>query len=226
MEPRSNPRICIAEKLFAAEVLLAQSGGRLGRSFSSPSGGLYFSILIPSSFISDPALITAKAAVAVSTAIEKNTGLDCKIKWVNDVYINGKKCSGILSEGILDMELQCLDSVIVGIGINVNSTRSEYPEELWNIVTTVYDESGKKTDRLALLKDILSFLLSSQKDFISEYRKRCFILGKEIKYVRNGKVFSALAKDVDEMAHLVVIAEDGKEEILSSGEVSLNLKSI
>ena len=84
MAARSNPRICIAEKLFAAEVLLAQSAGegkRLGRSFSSPSGGLYFSIPIPPSFISDPALITAKAAVAVSTAIEKNTGLDCKIKW-------------------------------------------------------------------------------------------------------------------------------------------------
>ena len=65
MEPRSNPRICIAEKLFAAEVLLAQSAGegkRLGRSFSSPSGGLYFSIPIPPSFISDPALITAKGS--------------------------------------------------------------------------------------------------------------------------------------------------------------------
>ena len=207
---------------------LAQSGGRgrLGRSFSSPSGGLYFSILIPSSFISDPALITAKAAVAVSTAIEKNTGLDCQIKWVNDVYINGKKCSGILSEGILDMELQCLESVIVGIGINVNSSRSSYPEELWDIITTVYDESVKKTDRLVLLKDIITFLLSSQNDFISEYRKRCFILGKKIKYVRNGKVFSALAKDVDDMAHLIVVSEDGKEEVLSSGEVSLNLKSI
>ena len=149
--------------LFCSE---REKRGRLGRSFSSPSGGLYFSILISSSFISDPALITAKAAVAVITAIEKNTGLDCKIKWVNDVYINGKKCSGILSEGILNMDLQCLESVIVGIGINANSTRLAYPEELWDIITTVYDESGKKTDRLVLLKDILSFLLSTQNDFI------------------------------------------------------------
>lgn len=93
--------------------------GRLGRSFDSPLSGIYLSMVIKPSF--DPmlsTLITNAAAVAVSEAIDEVCGLESRIKWVNDIYISGKKVCGILSEGLTDFETGQIESIIVGIGIN------------------------------------------------------------------------------------------------------------
>ena len=197
--------------------------GRLGRSFSSPDGGLYFSIYLPSEMLSDGDLITTNAALAVALALEEETGHPVDIKWVNDLYINGKKFTGILTEGIVDLELGGLDGAIIGIGINVNTSFCDYPEDLRGIITTLKEEYGHSFDRLSILRKAVSNVIAYQKkDYLSEYKRRCFILGSEITVNRMGKKRMALAKDIDERARLVVEYEDGSREALSSAEVSLH----
>ncbi|MFR4357638.1 MAG: biotin--[acetyl-CoA-carboxylase] ligase, partial [Clostridia bacterium] len=103
--------------------------GRLGRSFFSPREGIYLSIVIKPDFdVSKSVLVTSAAAVAVANAIEKVCGLESKIKWVNDVYIDGKKVCGILTEGISDFETGQIEHLILGIGIN--TTVKDFPAEL------------------------------------------------------------------------------------------------
>ena len=101
--------------------------GRLGRSFFSPKGGVYFSVVIPGSDIPSPDLLTISASLAASRVIERLTGLSTAIKWVNDIYVGGKKVVGILTEGIVNMELGGLDKAIVGIGINLSGQSSSIP---------------------------------------------------------------------------------------------------
>lgn len=207
-------------------VTRTQNGGRgrLGRSFSSPDGGLYLSIYLPSGMLAEGDLITTNAALAVARAVEDESGKEVGIKWVNDLYMGGRKFTGILTEGIVNLELGGLDGAVIGIGINVNSTMDDYPDELRTIVTTLREECGHSFDRLSLLRNVVSNVIDYQKrDFIDEYRKRCFILGSHITVDRMGLKRPAIALDVDERARLVVRYEDdGSIAVLSSAEVSLH----
>ena len=102
-----------------------QGRGRLGRSFLSEEGGLYMSLLLrPTLSPEDTALITPIAALAVAEAIEKHTAHTASIKWVNDVYCNGKKVCGILTEAKIDPVSLKTDFVIVGVGLNVYMAKS------------------------------------------------------------------------------------------------------
>ena len=98
--------------------------GRLGRQFHSPEGGLYLSTLLRPAYAEG---ITCRAAVAAARAIESLCDLRVDIKWVNDLYVNGRKVAGILAEGILDAD-GALTAVVLGIGINVGAT--DFPDEL------------------------------------------------------------------------------------------------
>lgn len=201
-----------------------QSGGRgrLGRSFSSPKGGVYFSLVLPSSMVGEVDLITTRAALAVALAVEEVCGIECSIKWVNDLYVGGRKFVGILTEGIVNLELGGLDKVVIGIGINLNTTLSDYPEDLGGIVTTIADQTGRRHDRLLVLQKAVENVIEYQKkDFLDEYRRRCFVLGRDVFVLKGGKSEPAHALDVDEKAHLVVRYPDGRTESLSSAEVSL-----
>ena len=93
--------------------------GRVGRSFESPAGsGMYLSVCFKRAFSpEDVGLITAFTAVAVRESIQELCGLECGIKWVNDLYYSGKKLCGILSEGSIDPESRMLQNVVIGIGI-------------------------------------------------------------------------------------------------------------
>ena len=211
-----------------AVVVNTQTGGkgRLGRHFSSPEGGVYFSLVLPSDMCGEIDLITTRAALAVSMAIDKVCGVETEIKWVNDIYLGNRKCVGILTEGIVNLELGGLDKVIIGVGINLNSTLSDFPEELHDILTTVKDETGKEYSKLEMLKVAIEEIIGIQKkSFIEEYRKRSFVLGNPVWVIRNGERVAADAIDVDEKAHLVVRYLDGRVEHLSSAEVSLRLRN-
>ena len=104
-----------------AVVAAKQEGGRgrLGRSFFSPEGGVYMSLVISGSSVSAPDMITTAASLGTARAIEALTGIECSIKWVNDIYIRGRKAVGILTEGIVNMEEGGLDKAIIGIGVNL-----------------------------------------------------------------------------------------------------------
>ncbi len=199
--------------------------GRLGRAFVSPYGsGLYISALIrPAISAADCGKVTAFAAVATAQAVEELCGMPVDIKWVNDLYMNGRKICGILTEGSVGMENGELDYVIIGIGVNV--TRHAFPKELDGIASSVEVESGKKIDRCALAGGILKRLKGAEealKDgaFIDEYRARSCVIGKTV--IVNGD-YEAKVKGIADDCSLR-LERDGEEMYFAAGEITLKLK--
>ncbi len=209
------------------EVLIAKTQtngrGRLGRSFYSPDDtGLYMSILLRPLFSAEKALyITTAAAAAVSEAIDVVTGRSSEIKWVNDIYLDGKKVCGILTEASIDFESGGLQYAVLGIGVNVST--KDFPEELKNIASDI----GGNRRMLPILSAEIIRRFSAYYDalgtlsFLGSYRERSLLIGKDISFEKSGKIMRAKAVDIDEKARLVVVTESGERIALSSGEVTL-----
>ncbi|HNX64097.1 MAG TPA: biotin--[acetyl-CoA-carboxylase] ligase [Oscillospiraceae bacterium] len=203
--------------------------GRLGRSFYSPErSGLYVSIILrPTLSLESSTLITSCISVAVAKAIEKVSGLNAKIKWVNDIFINGKKVCGILTEAGIDVESGSLDYAVVGIGINVSTKK--FPEILKDKATSLELEAKKTISRSVLCAEILNSIEKEldgieSKDFLSEYVSRSNILGQEITVISGETSYPATAVGIDKDARLIVKTKDGAEKTLNSGEISIRAK--
>jgi len=203
--------------------------GRLGRGFYSPANtGIYMSILLrPKLTVEDSLFITTSAAVAVAKSIEKVTDCEAKIKWVNDIYCNGKKVCGILTEAGIDFEGGGLEYAVLGIGINVSKPKEGFPDELKNIATAICGRNKYSSDlRSQLVAEILNnfriyYENISKKLFLAEYRERSLLIGKEIIVISGEKSERALALEIDNRARLIVKLSDGEVKTLSSGEVSI-----
>lgn len=218
------------------KVLIAeeQTGGRgrQGRQFySPPNTGIYMSILLrPKLTVEDALFITTSAAAAVAKAIEMVTGCEAIIKWVNDIYCNGKKVCGILTEAGVDFEGGGLEYCIVGIGINVARPVEDFPEELKDVATGIFENRMYSADlRSRLAATILNLFWEyyrefSGKAFIEEYRKRSFLIGKEIDVLTGDRTEQATALDIDERARLIIKLTDGEIKALTSGEVSVRVR--
>ena len=202
--------------------------GRRGRAFYSPSDtGIYMSILLRLDLpFSQSVLITTAASVAVCRAIETVCGISCGIKWVNDVYIHGQKIAGILTEAITDVESGGIDSMIVGIGVNVST--QTFPEEVGNVAASLYDGTQTQSVRNALAAEIYREMmdLSAQlpdKGFLEEYRKRSIVIGASIRYTKRNEWLTGKAVDIDADGGLVVESDTEGRITLSSGEISIRL---
>ena len=199
--------------------------GRLGRSFSSEKGvGIYASLVVRPKSTESALKLTALMGIALCRAIEKLTELSPKIKWVNDIEIEGKKLAGILAEGEFD-EKGKLKYVIIGFGINI--LQRDFGE-LSDIATSV-EEHTAPPKKEKIFKQILHefFKVYDKKSYTDEldyYKSHSSVLGKEITVLRKGESFSARAKDIDESFSLI-IERDGVTELLSSAEVSIRRKS-
>lgn len=191
--------------------------GRTGKSFYSPDGtGLYMTLLIKANPKAD--LITPAAAVAVCKAIEESTDISPSIKWVNDIFVDGKKVCGILSECF------CIDGVTyIAVGVGVNLTTKEFPSELTQASSLGID-CEKDSLALEIATGITDYIENPDNGYVlSEYKKRLFVIGKTITYKKNGNVYTARVEGINELCNLCVITEDGKQDILSSGEISIRL---
>jgi BirA family biotin operon repressor/biotin-[acetyl-CoA-carboxylase] ligase len=202
--------------------------GRKGKSFFSPASGLYISFLLrPKIAAEDALLITTASAVAVSRAIESVFQKKCEIKWVNDIYINGKKVCGILTEASLDFEGGGLFYAVPGIGVNLSDPEGGFPEELQEIACSLMGNKPcpeeKKIQFVSELCNQFFCVYDSlpQKDFMKEYRQRSFLIGKYVNVLHPSGNRQARVLDVDENAHLVVEYSDGQQQALSSGDVSV-----
>lgn len=203
--------------------------GRMGRSFYSPaSTGIYLSLILrPKLNIEDSLLITTSAAVAVAKAIEELTQEDVQIKWVNDLFMNGKKVCGILTEASLNVENGGLEYAIVGIGVNVNT--KDFPDDIKEVAGSVFSEKPKDQPTMSILAaNILNNMAEAMdkltdRSYLEEYKKRSFFLGKEIYVLKGKETLSAKAIDIDDRARLVVIYQDASIETLTSGEVSIRI---
>lgn len=204
--------------------------GRRGRSFYSPADtGLYLSILLrPDGMTPDQAVkITTMAAVAVCEAVEEISGKETWIKWVNDIYQEGRKISGILTEASVSMENGSVESVILGIGINVYPPESGFPEDIRETAGSAFD--GKQNDgKNRLAAGVLNYFFKEYEridrtDYVEKYRAKSLVVGKEITILSPSGNRQATALDVDQDCHLIVRYENGQTERLSSGEISIRL---
>lgn len=201
--------------------------GRRGRSFYSPKDtGLYLSIILrPEEALRKSILITAAVAVAVSSAIDEIAGVHTQIKWVNDIYLHGKKISGTLTEAITDIESGEIRHIITGIGINCNTTN--FPDSAGAAAGSI----GFPLSRNALAARIIDRVLEESaqlqnRAFLSEYRRRSMVLGKGIDVypLLDAPPFPATAEDIDENGGLIIRCPDGHRETLSSGEITIRVK--
>lgn len=210
--------------------------GRLGRPFYSPEeSGIYLSIVYANENITKPAVITASAGVAVARALKKVYNADAKIKWVNDVFVDGKKVCGILTEGVANFETGMIDAAIVGIGINITTNKNQ-PKELKNIAGSVIScEKNRKQAELCaeVINEFLLILDGGAEEIkksMQEYKARSFLIGKEIEISpvinTEDKNYKCVVQDVTEDAKLVVKLKNGEIKILDSGEVSIHSKIV
>lgn len=199
--------------------------GRRGRSFYSPdSTGLYMSIILhPDMSIREAGNITAVAAVALSKAIEYITESTAQIKWVNDIFIDGKKVCGILAESSLNIEKDKLNYAVVGIGVNILPPQDGFPPELNKIAGAISDSLIDRSFFAATVINFFDEIYSNMKTktFLSEYKNRQFILGKNINVIKSDSVKFAKAVDIDDECRLIVEYDDKTTEALYSGEVSV-----
>lgn len=187
--------------------------GRRGNSFFSPKDtGLYMTLIIESPESCD--LLTPAAAVSVCRILGKH-GIDAKIKWVNDIFVNHQKVCGILSERYI-----VNGKAVVAIGIGINLTTEKFPDDLKTAGSIKLE-----CDKINLAEEIADDLIYqlNRSDTVEEYRKKLFILGKTIEYIRNGVKFTAEAVDINELCNLVVKNPDGSIDTLSSGEISIKI---
>ena len=217
------------EGVLAITEMQNNGRGRRGKPWVGPAGtGIWMSLLLrPHIHPSEASVLTLIMGLAVQEAIQKVAGISADIKWPNDVLIDNKKLVGILTE--LDCEINEVQSVTIGVGINVNTT--VFPEEIADIATSLYLASGRTFSRKMLVHEILQifevyydrFLTSREgfAPFLDTYAKKCITLGKKVRV--EGRVsFLATAVSVTPQGELLVRREDdGKEEVVFSGEVSI-----
>ena len=197
--------------------------GRLGRSFHSPDTGIYFSLLYPlSGELPSAVSITCAASVAVMRAIRNTVGAETDVKWVNDLYLGGKKVCGILTEAVT---MGAETALIVGIGINLRPTA--FPPELESIAGSLNDE---KTPRAvlaaAILRELLPYLADpADKSWLEDYRRRSTVLGRRVTFTESGRAQGGIATAINERGELEILQDDGRVTTLRTGEITLRLQS-
>lgn len=249
-------------KIFVAKEQTA-GRGRMNRPFYSPQKtGIYFTMIyVPEAaddttssgnVVSDnvtsevgasgdqscdlafsPAVFTATAGVCVCRVLEKMFGVNCFIKWVNDIYIEDRKVCGILTEGRVDASKGCITAFVVGIGINL--VTSNFPDEIKNRAGRVLKTETELKDEvytqipLEVFGMFTEIVKDAQKvaEAMAEYKKRSNLLGKTVTVspVINSseKNYEALVSDITQNALLVVRLPDGTTRTLDSGEVSVKM---
>lgn len=202
--------------------------GRMGRSFYSPAGsGIYLSLLLRP-VNADPrqtVTLTAAAAVALCQAMEAVSSAAPEIKWVNDIFINGRKVSGILSEAAFGLEAGSPEYVVVGVGINTYVPEGGFPPELEEIAGALWERSvpdGKNKLAAEFLNHFWKlYAAGDPAAFLEDYRRRSLVVGKEITVVAAGRETPAYAVGIDESCRLLVRYENGENAALSYGEVRI-----
>lgn len=204
--------------------------GRSGRSFFSAADcGVYLSVLLrPHCLPQNAMTITAHTAVAICLAIERACGVKTRIKWTNDIVLGSRKLCGILTEITLEGETGLIDSVVIGIGVNVNYAPEDFPVEIRDVAGSIYSETGVRADRAKLAAEMVLALdemseawSRDPRAWLEEYRERCVTTGKDVRVIRGESERSAFAMEVTDDFALRVRYEDGTEETLNSGEVSV-----
>ena len=212
--------------------------GSKGRSFYSPPSGIYLSVLVrpslgedsicPGLSAEEALLITPAVACAVADTLEKVSGRRTGIKWVNDIYLDGRKVCGILTESGQDCNL--CRFYVIGIGINLAPPPGGFPEEFARTATALFDSEPSEETRLETVLSILENINNRlneipDRKFLSDYRKRSVLIGKKVTVnpLDGREPYPATVTGIDENARLEVRREDGSVIKLNSEEVKVVL---
>lgn len=223
--------------------------GRRGRSWQSPAGeSVYMSLLCRPDISPDAAsMLTLVMGLSVAEAVERHTGLSAKIKWPNDVVVNGRKICGILTEMEMGLEAREIQSLVIGVGINVNNGFAEmqelrdtekahdtaFPEELRQVATSLFLEAGCKDKRIiraplvqyvmeAFEKNYELFLQSLDLSLLKE-RYNAYLVNRNmpVKVLDPRGEYNGIAREIDDTGNLLVETEGGEVKKVYSGEVSV-----
>lgn len=196
--------------------------GRLKRTWLTPRGNIALSVILYPGISSLPSLIML-ASLAVLRSIEPVTGLKPKLKWPNDILVNGKKAAGILIEN--EIQGNKVTSII-GIGIDVNLRLADYPE-IQAIATSLSDELGREVSRLKLVRYLLVEIeslyldLSAGRSLFEQWRDNLATLGKKVRVIAEDAVYEGSAESVDKDGSLLLRLSDGSLTRIVAGDVTL-----
>ena len=202
--------------------------GRLGRSFYSDAEGLYISALIrPHMKAEGMVFVTAMTAVAMARAIERTVDADPMIKWVNDIFVRGKKVCGILCESAFGADALS-EYVVIGAGVNITEPSGGFPADISAVAGALLPHGSGQELRSRLAAAFLEELFSEyarldSRSFLDEYRRRSMVTGKNVSVIsptltRHGKAIA-----IDDDCRLVVRFDDGTTEHVSTGEISVRV---
>ena len=204
--------------------------GRYGRQFFSPGDtGVYLSLLLrPTAYSPQQATcLTAAAAAAMCQAIEAVTGQQPGIKWVNDIFLRGKKVCGILTEAAVGLETGALDYMVLGAGVNLYPPTAGFPEDIQPIAGSVLERSCPEAkNRLVgeFLNRFWYFYTHPEcRAYLEDYRSRSLAIGQNVTVLSAGRAVSAYAYGIDDDFRLLVRYENGDTEALSYGEIRIQL---
>lgn len=206
-----------------------QGKGRLGREWVSPPGvNLYFSVILkPDIPPAEAPLITLAAAVASASVLRTWKAVPARIKWPNDIMINGKKAGGILTE--MRTSAGRIDTVVLGIGLNVNMRLDNLPEEIRSATTTLEIEKGAPSDRLGILGGLLAGLDNAYKNLLNG-NKRALIngwlslnctIGNRIIVRDRGVTITGTAENIGQHGELIVRLDSGGTQVINAGDVTI-----
>ena len=214
--------------LIVADIQEAPKG-RFGRPFFSKAGsGIYMSMLLrPNQNFEEMAQYTVIMAVAIARAMDDLIKVQTEIKWVNDIYLNGKKVCGILSEAMSDVESGQISNVIIGMGINFSVKQNEFPKDIREKATSLFPEAEPTVTRNELIGAIWNQFYTilnqlPEQAFLEEYRQKSFVLGKTVSFTQAGTDYEGIATAINDHGELIVQLHDKTEKVLSSGEISLS----
>ncbi len=203
--------------------------GRKGRTWFSPQGhGIYASLILrPALSPAEAPGITLITAVAAAEALISLTRLPIRIKWPNDLLVNGKKLAGILTE--ISTEMDAVDYIIVGFGLNVNTPRDDFPKEIRNIATSVLIESGTVFSRINIIQSFLKhyetyydiFKKGGFAEVRNKWKELTDIIGRKVMVEKVGKTYSGKVVDVDNDGVLILKDETGRSHRIFSGDLIL-----
>lgn len=219
---------CADGAIFIADWQHNGRGRLANRTFVSPKGkGLLLSIVLrPPIAPTEAAKCTLLAALGVVRAIRRLTGIDCGIKWPNDILADGKKLVGILTEMNADMD--GVKYIVVGIGINVNIQQADFPEEIRSLATSVEAQLGRPFDRFILLGAVCdelerlydAMLIEGFEPILAEWKRYSVTIGQLVRVIAPDETYAGRAIDLDADGSLLVETQDGIKTVLA-GDVSI-----
>lgn len=201
--------------------------GRRGRSFESPAGtGIFMTLLLrPEIEPQNASMLTLVSALAVAKGIEHMVDLPVQIKWPNDIVINGKKVCGILTE--MSAQMDYVNYIVIGIGINVSN--EEFPEEIKDVATSIYLESGKHVNRAMLIEKIweefedyyeLYEKTQDLSSLVKEYDSYLVNRGQKVRVLDPKEPYEGKAMGITDRGELIVDTWEARR-LVSAGEVSV-----